>query len=984
MKHLTMRILACLALLLAAPVTLCLLAFGIPAQYTETFLGELPHKADALAEAGGKRIVVIGGSGVAFGQCSDLLEKELDGYTVVNFGMYAGLGSTVMLDLAEDHIREGDIVIFSPEQSQQTLSMYFSPESMWQAADGRFDLLANLSGRDMGAVLAQLPYFAAEKFRYFRSGTAPVPEGIYRQDAFNEYGDISDPQRTQNIMAGGFDPDMVIDFDTALPSEEFLSRVNAFADTCAARGARFFYRFCPMNAKAVTEAGWQRAENYLAHLRQLLDCEFLGGPQDSILDARWFYDTNFHLNSAGAVVNTAVLAAQLKAALGDAAPVEIQMPEMPGFADVSVLSGDNRHGGYFLYDTTGETARIVGLTAEGAGQEQLTVPVSRDGKPVVTFEPEVFAGNTVIREIVIQENISRIGDGSFDGCTALERLVIRGASAENCAVGRDLLRGTDCLVYVPAESFSAYQTNYFWSVHAGRIRGEVMDLPSHGQEPPETPVTDGLEVTYHTNGGSLKTGTGETMTQTAANTHLRFNTAQGTRYMERPGYQLIGWNTAADGSGIFVGLGSRMERGTNLVLYAQWAKESPAEDFEYTVYGDTVRITAYLGSDRVCVVPREINGLEVERICAGAFRDAELDTVILPPTMMTVEKEAFAGSSVREVYLCDSLKYIYNESFAQCSALTTLRINAVTAPVYSGSYFDAFADKYDWLLSIREERKMVLFSGSSGRYGYVSEMLMEAFPEYRVANMGVYAYTNAKPQLELIRQLMQPGDLLLSAPEFDAVNFQFCACDDLDALFWAMMESNYDAAALLDLRNYDNVFSSLREYLTVRPAMGAGDYGISPKWFDDDGNRCAEDTYNQYGDYILPRPNAPRDEIMKWGLADYTVGGFPEETIQSLNRVYEDFLSRGITVYFTYTPRNIRAITPESTPEARQTLHDHLVSRLTVPVISLIEESLYPGTCFYLIDSHLSTEAAVVRTERIIRDLQARFDLESHPKEEKQ
>lgn len=984
MKRLTMRILACLALLLAAPVTLCLLAFGIPAQYTETFLGELLHKVDALAEAKGSRVVVIGGSGVAFGQCSDLLEKELDGYTVVNFGMYAGLGSTVMLDLAEDFIREGDIVIFSPEQSEQTLSLYFSPESMWQAADGRFDLLASLSGRDLGAVLAQLPYFAADKFQHFRSGTAPIPEGIYRQDAFNEYGDISDPQRTQNIMAGGFDPDMPIDFDTALPSEAFLSRVNTFADACAARGARFFYRFCPMNAMAVTETGWQRADDYFARLRQLLDCEFLGGPQDSILDARWFYDTNFHLNSAGAVVNTAVLAAQLKAAMGDSAPVSIQMPEMPGFADVSVLGGDNRHGGYFLYDTAGETVRIVGLTDEGARQEQLTIPVSYDGKAVVTFEPEVFAGNTVIREIVVQENISRIGDGSFVGCTALERLVIRSASAEHCTVGRDLLKGTDCLVYVPAESFSTYQTNYFWSVHAGRLRGEAMDQPSSGHETPETPVINGLEVTYHTNGGNLRIGTGETMTQIAANSHQRFNTAQGTRYMERPGYQLIGWNTAADGSGRFVGLGSRMERSPGLVLYAQWAEESPAEDFAYAVHGDTVRITAYLGRDRVCVVPQEINGLKVDRICTGAFRDAELDTVILPPSIFTVEQEAFAGSSVREVYLCDSLKYIYNESFDRCEAFTTLHINAVTAPVYSGSYFDAFADKYDWLLSIREEQKMVLFSGSSGRYGYVSEMLMEAFPKYRVANMGVYAYTNAKPQLELIRQLMQPGDLLLSAPEFDAVAFQFCTSDDLDALFWAMMESNYDAAALLDMRNYHNVFASLQEYLTVRPSMGAGDYAISPKWFDDDGNRYPYETYNQYGDFVLDRPDAPRDEIMKWGLADYTVGGFPEETILCLNRVYEEFLSRGITVYFTYTPRNIRAITSESTPEARQKLHDHLAAQLTVPVISPIEDSLYPGTCFYLIDSHLSTDAAVVRTERIIRDLQARFDLESHPKEEKQ
>ena len=976
MKRLTMRILACLALFLAAPVTLCLLAFGIPAQYTETFLGELPHKVDALAEAEGKRIVVIGGSGAAFGQCSDLLEKELDGYTVVNFGMYAGLGSTVMLDLAEDLLREGDIVIFSPEQSEQTLSLYFSPESMWQAADGRFDLLAGLSGRDLGAMLAQLPYFAADKFQYFRSGTAPVPQGIYRQDAFNEYGDISDPRRTRNIMAGGYDPDMVIDFDTALPGEAFVSRVNDFAEVCSSRGVAFFYRFCPMNAMAVTAEGWNRLDGYFEYLQSVLDCEFLGSPRDSILDGRWFYDTNFHLNSAGAVVNTAKLAAQLKAALGDASPVNIPMPELPGFADVSVISGDNRHGAYFLYETTGETVEIVGLTDEGARQEQLTIPVSYDGKPITTFAPETFAGNRVIREIVVQENILRIGDGSFAGCAALERLVIRSASPENCVVGQELLKGTDCLVYVSAESFSAYQTNYFWSVHAGRIRGEEMDRTDPVPDQPEAPVTTGLSVTYHVNGGSLKNGTGETMTQVAANTHLRFNTAQGTRYMEREGYQLIGWNTAPDGSGLSVGLGSRMERAEGLVLYAQWAKENPATDFAYTAAGDEIHITAYHGSGTWCVIPDTVDGKPVTRICDGAFRDAQIQVLVLPQTVRMVEPNAFSGSTLREIYLYDSLHYIYDSSFENCAQLTTLHMNAVTAPVYSGSYYDGFSDRYDWLLSLREERKIVLFSGSSGRYGYRSDLLMEAFPDYRVANMGVYAFTNAMPQLELIRQLMQPGDVLLSAPEFDAVNFQFCTTNALDVHFWAMMESNYDALGQLDLRNYSAVFDSMREYLSVRRSMAPGDYSISPNWFDDDGNRYNYDTYNQYGDFILDRPNAPRDEIMKWGLADYTVDGFPVETIRCLNRVYEGFLADGVSVYFTYTPRNIRAITPESTVDARQALHDHLKANLIVPVISHIEDSLYPGTCFYLIDSHLSTEAAVERTERVIRDLQAQFDKE--------
>jgi len=975
-KPTVVRILACLMLLLTAPVTLCLLAFGLPAQYGDTFLGELPYKVDLLSEAVGKRIVVIGGSGVAFGQRSDLLEAQLNGYSVVNFGMYAGLGSTVMLDLAQGYIREGDIVIFSPEQSEQTLSMYFSPESMWQAADGRFDLLTSLSGKDLGAMVGQLPYFLANKFQYFRSGTAPAPPGIYRREAFNEYGDIGDPQRTQNIMAGGYDPDMMIDFSTELPNSEFITRVNEFADVCEDKGVRFFYRFCPMNAMAVTEAGWQQVDGYFEHLQTVLDCEFLGSPRDSILDARWFYDTNFHLNAAGAVVNTAAMAAELKTALGETTPVEIKLPDMPGFADAGLVSGDNSHAGYFLYETKGDTVRIVGLTGEGKQQKTLILPVSHAGLPITELDPAVFAGNVVIREIVIQENIARIGDGSFNGCTALERLVIRNAAPEKCVVGRDLLMGTDGLVYVPEESFSAYQTNYFWSIHAGRIRGEKMDISKPQQEEPEAPAPTGLTVTYHTNGGVLKNGTGDTVTLAASLNHLRINTAQGTRYMERPGYQLIGWNTAPDGSGLSVGLGSRMERSERPVLYARWMEESPASAFEYITDREEIHITGYSGTAENCVVPQYIDGRKVTEICSGAFRDARIDTLVLPSGIVTVENGAFSGSSVRVVYLCDSIRHIYDGSFAGCENLTTLHINAVTNPVYSGSYYDGFSDRYDWLLSIREQKKIVLFSGSSARYGYDSLMIKEAFPEYEVANMGVYAFTNALPQYELIRQLMQPGDILLSAPEFDAVDFQFCTTNALDSHFWAMMESNYDAVARLDIGQYSGVFDSLREYLSLRRAMAPGDYSVSPSQFDDDGNRIGYSTYNQYGDYVLQRPGHTEDAAINWGRADYTVASFPEATVESLNRVYEGFLRDGITVYFTYTPRNIRAITPETTPDARQALHDYLTEHLCVPVISPIEESLYPGTCFYLIDSHLSTEAVAVRTERIIDDLRAQFDRE--------
>ena len=975
MKRAVLRILACIVLLLAAPTVLGIFGFCIPSQYEETFLGELKYKYDALEKTEGKRIVIIGGSGVAFGQRSDLMEQELPGYRVVNFGMYASLGSSVMLDLALPLLREGDIVIFSPEQSSQTLSMYFNPESMWQAVDGRFDLLTKLSGDNLGAMLGHFGYFAARKFNFYTQGNTPNPTGVYSKSAFNRYGDIDYADRGQNVMSGGFDPNLPLRFESSIISEDFIAYLNAYTQDCKERGIRFYYRFCPMNDLAMTQQEQTRFDDYCAYLAGRLECDVLGDPHNSLMEAGWFYDTNFHLNSAGAIVNTYHLVEDIKKILSDRTPVNISLPEMPPMGSAQIVDGDNSDAQYFRYEERNGEIYLVGLTDVGKNRQSLTIPVQYEGLPVTGFAADVFAGNTVIREITVQSSITRIENGSFAGCTALERLILTGKVPEKCSVGTQLLEGTDCTIYVPRESISAYMTNYFWSVHAARIQPSAKPSPDTPERPTD-PVESETGIRYHANGGYRKNGQGDTIVFPMDSVHLRANTAQGSRYFARDGYVLLGWNTEPDGSGTQVGLGSRIEKQEDLNLYAQWAKESEATDFAWKIQQNEVHIVDYLGSSRHCVVPEMINGMKVTRICADAFRDARIDTLVLPPSIFAVERQAFAGSSVGEIYLYDTLYNIYDESFAGCDRLTTLHINAATSPVYSGSYYDAFADKYDWLLSIQHEKKIVLFSGSSARYGYDSARLRQAFPEYQVANMGVYAFTNALPQYELIRQLMQPGDILLSGPEFDTVATQFCVNNSLDTHFWAMMESNYDAVARLDMGQYSGVFDSLRAYLNVRTSMGGGDYSISPKDFDDDGNRYDYPTYNQYGDFVLIRPNSPRDELLKWGLADYTVNAFPMETVQSLNRVYERFLADGITVYFTYTPRNIRAITPESTVSARRELHGHLVNTLCVPVISDIEESLFSGIYFYLIDSHLSTEGVQIRTERIIADLRRQMEKE--------
>ena len=972
MRSIPARFTACFLVLLLVPASLIVFAFALPPQYSQTYLGGLQDKWDALSAAEGPRIVVAGGSGAAFGLRGDLLEQELPGYAVVNFGLYAGLGTTVMLELARPHLRAGDIVIFSPEQSAQTLSTYFNAEAMWQAADGRPELLLALGAEHRGALAGAFPNFAGDKARLFRDNSAPTGEGVYARSSFNARGDIDSAARERNVMPSGFDPNLPILFDPSLPSEEFFAAVNGFSDWCAAKGVAFYYRFCPMNAAAVPDGELPRLDAYVQALRARLNCPILGNPADAVLDPAWFYDTNFHLNRAGAVVNTARLAQELKAALGDPAPVEIPLPEPPPLAQGPLIPGDNSDADCFLCEPDGDALRLTGLTEEGKRRASLTLPVSCGGLPVTSLSPQAFAGNTAIRELTIQASVRGLEDGSFDGCSALERINLLHAAPGDCPVGAGLLEGTRALVYVPQPLVSAYRTNYFWAVHAARIRGDSGSEPAGLPEPTAAPApapVSGPAIRYEGNGGTLKNWAGDAIDLPMDNAHLRVNTAQGTSYFQREGHILTGWNTAADGSGEPVGLGSRTERRENLTLYAQWAEASPEGGFLWEAHDGQAWITGWRGSGGTCVVPETINGLPVRRICAGAFEGAELASLILPPALYGVEPGAFSRCTLGELTLFDSLREICDESFSACRGPIALHINASVSPAYSGSYFDTFADKYDWLLSLSGQRKLILFSGSSGRYGYDSPALLAAFPAYQPANMGVYAYTNALPQLELIRNLAEEGDVLLSAPEFDAAAEQFCASNRLDAHFWAMMESNYDAAAQLDLRGYDGVFDSLGEYLETKRGMAGRNYGESPASYDDDGNRYAFSTYNRYGDLTLPRPNGERDERLRHNIADYTVDNIPPEYVETLNGVYQTFLDKGIAVYFTYTPRNRRSLTEQSTPAARRTLHEYLADNLRVPVISDIEDSLYPGTYFYLIDSHLSSEGAALRTRQVIEAL---------------
>ena len=425
-KRTVRRIVAtALAVILAEQVFFLICGFGLPVQFGDTFMGELKSKYERLKETSGKRIVLVGGSGVAFDCDSALMDDFFPSYEIVNFGMYAGLGTKAVMDLSENYIHEGDIVILSPEQSRQTLSNYFNGEYMWQAADGAFGMLRDLKSENFEAMLGNFPRFALEKLNYVMKGQKPQTDSIYQKKSFNIYGDIELDTCRENILPNGYDVNQKVRFTEDVVQPEFMDYMNDWAKRLEKKGAVVWYRYCPVNKLSVEDMDDLAA--YDVFLRQKLDFPVIGNPEKSLMEAEWFFDTNFHLNQPGKEVNTVQLIRDMKAMLGDDRAVTVELPEKP-------------------HRTWGD--------------------VSAETRIWTAKDSETYQGEETI---VIPENVTQIEDYAFSNCAGLKQIVLEQKDPSKCIVGQHLLDGTGAEILVPQMSVDSYKRNYFWSVYAGRI-----------------------------------------------------------------------------------------------------------------------------------------------------------------------------------------------------------------------------------------------------------------------------------------------------------------------------------------------------------------------------------------------------------------------------------------------------------------------------------------------------------------------------------
>ena len=481
MKQHIKTIIIVLLLLALLPGIIIATGIAMPDYYQESYYAQLPAMYQRLKETEGPKIVVVGGSNVAFGLDTALMEQLLKekgyDYTVCSFGLYAAVGTSAMLELSEDTLGEGDIVILAFEPTSETMSTYFGATAFLKCMENAPELIWKLSRAKQDALIGNYLSYVQERYDIFTSGMLPQVQGVYAKASFNERCDMVF-DRPGNIMSLGYDTAAPVDLAAVTVAEDFAQQVNEYCQKARRAGAQVYLSFSPVNRTALVGEEQEAVRTFFELCNTTFDCPVISDQRSYIMDSGWFYDTNFHLNSAGAVARTCLLTEDILAQLGCYEEVTYDLPPMPG--SVAAEYESTGEADWFVFegikDQNGQVLGylISGLSSSGLERTELTAPAQYLGKPVVGLTTDSLVNASALEILRLPETIESLPDGLFHRIPSIKQLILEHAT-RLCAVTDHTFDGADQLkIFVPAEAFALYrdgdgcETN-LWAQYLDRI-----------------------------------------------------------------------------------------------------------------------------------------------------------------------------------------------------------------------------------------------------------------------------------------------------------------------------------------------------------------------------------------------------------------------------------------------------------------------------------------------------------------------------------
>jgi len=305
-----------LSILLASATVAAIIFINFQPDPLHYYRGSL-LKVSLLETIPSPRIIVVGGSNVAWGIDSELLEKNL-GMPVINNGVDAHLGIAPVVELKE-YIRPGDIIIISLEYYNFTsdADFYGVPQNLadWvEISPPRIQYLQDPLRKVPTIFLMMLQRKINRQLNLYLYGSdLDEVRGIYSASNFNAHGDFIGhlEDKVQSQVGEDFRGYSVNQLDTAYI---FLEQFNQFA---LSKGAVIYYEAQPNRQTNCELTGMKYLRKFYNTLKNRTTIPLLTNLKELCLPDDYFYDTPYHLNEKGRRIRTERLIDNLKLALGE-------------------------------------------------------------------------------------------------------------------------------------------------------------------------------------------------------------------------------------------------------------------------------------------------------------------------------------------------------------------------------------------------------------------------------------------------------------------------------------------------------------------------------------------------------------------------------------------------------------------------------------------------------------------------------------------
>ena len=267
------------------------------------YFASLIDKHELLKTTPSPRIIIVGGSNVAFAIDSETLSEELN-TPVINLGVTFGFGLRFMLNDTAQFINQGDLVVISPEYElfyndvlegyDESLAILLS---VYPQAINAFDIfqiqrLGEVSIKIMQLKLRQLillPVFRSEHDQF----------GWLQRSGLNRYGDF--------IAHLGLDPILIPD-DPIITDDDIFNQttikvLNQFHKEAQSKGVKVVLIF-PATRNTNCEMTDARLEELENILRNQLEMPILNNFRSSCYPDELFFDHQYHPNWEGRQIRT--------------------------------------------------------------------------------------------------------------------------------------------------------------------------------------------------------------------------------------------------------------------------------------------------------------------------------------------------------------------------------------------------------------------------------------------------------------------------------------------------------------------------------------------------------------------------------------------------------------------------------------------------------------------------------------------------------